>query len=62
MTRDWNEARAIMDRYGIDYVYVGPLEASTYQPIAVTKFGLFLKKIYDNGAVVIFARPEAPVP
>jgi uncharacterized membrane protein len=61
-TRDWNEARAIMDRYAIVYVYVGPLEASTYQPIAVTKFGLFLKKIYDNGAVVIFARPEAPVP
>lgn len=61
-TRDWNEARAIMDRYEIDYVYVGPLEASTFQPIAVTKFGLFLKKIYDNGAVVIFARPEAPVP
>jgi uncharacterized membrane protein len=62
LTRDWNEARVIMERYNIDYVYVGPLEASTYQPLAVTKFGLFLKKIYDNGAVVIYARPEAPVP
>ena len=62
MTRDWFEAQAIMDRYAIDYVYVGPLEASTYRPLALTKFAMFLKEIYRNGEVVIYARPEALVP
>jgi uncharacterized membrane protein len=62
MTRDWIEAQAIMDRYAIDYVYVGPLEASTYRPLALTKFAMFLNEIYRNGEVVIYARPEALVP
>jgi uncharacterized membrane protein len=62
MTRDWIEAQAIMDRYAIDYVYVGPLEASTYRPLALTKFAMFLDEIYRNGEVVIYARPEARVP
>ncbi len=61
-TRDWVEAQAIMDRYAIDYVYVGPLEASTYRPLALTKFAMFLDEVYRNGEVVIYARPEALVP
>jgi uncharacterized membrane protein len=62
MTRDWLEAQQIVDRYGIDYVYVGPLEASTYRPLAVAKFSIFLTEIYRNDTVVIYARPEALVP
>ena len=62
MSRDWIEAQAIMDRYGIDYIYAGPLEASTYRPLALTKFGIFLREIYRSGDVVIYARPEARVP
>jgi len=61
-TRDWLEARAIMDRYAIDYVYAGPLEATTYKPLSLPKFGIFLQEIYRNDTVVIFARPEAHVP
>jgi uncharacterized membrane protein len=62
MTRDWLEAEEIMDRYDIDYVYVGPLEASTYRPLSLTKFSIFLDEIYRNPNVVIYARPEALVP
>jgi hypothetical protein len=62
MTRDWLEAQEIMDRYDIDYVYVGPLEASTYHPLSLTKFPIFLDEIYRNANVVIYARPEALVP
>jgi uncharacterized membrane protein len=62
MTRDWMEAQEIMDRYDIDYVYVGPLEASTYRPLALAKFAIFLDEVYRNANVVIYARPEALVP
>lgn len=61
-TRDWLEAKAIMDRYAIDYVYAGPLEAATYKPLSLTKFALFLQEVFRNGTVVIYARPEAYVP
>jgi uncharacterized membrane protein len=37
-TRDWEEARQILEQYGIRYVYVGPLERSTYDPINTRKF------------------------
>ena len=62
MTRDWFEAQEIMDRYGIDYVYVGLLETSTYRPLSLTKFSVFLDEIYRNANVVIYARREALVP
>jgi uncharacterized membrane protein len=62
MTRDWLEAQEIMDRYGIDYVYAGPLESTTYRPLSLTKFSIFLDEIYRNANVVIYARPEALVP
>jgi len=61
-TRDWLEAKAIMDRYAIDYVYAGSLEAATYKPLSLTKFAIFLQEIYRNDTVVIYARPEAYVP
>jgi uncharacterized membrane protein len=62
MTRDWLEAQEIVDRYDIDYVYIGPLETSTYHPVSLTKFPIFLEEIYRNANVVIYARPEALVP
>lgn len=58
-TREWDEAQAILDQYGIDYVYVGPLERATYRPAAESKFQMHMQTIYENPGVVIYARRPA---
>jgi uncharacterized membrane protein len=57
LTRDWEEARGILDQYGIRYVYVGPLERSTYGPVQTRKFDLYLDTVYTSDDVTIYARP-----
>jgi uncharacterized membrane protein len=56
LTREWDEASAILDRYGIDYVYVGPLERQTYSPVQTRKFDMYMKTIYQSDDVTIYAR------
>jgi uncharacterized membrane protein len=46
----------ILDQYGIDYVYVGPLERSTYTPLITRKFDIYLDKLYEQGDVTIYGR------
>jgi uncharacterized membrane protein len=53
-SRDWIEAHSIIDLYDIDYVYVGPLEWSTYNVIDTEKFRIFMDLIYENSEVSIF--------
>ncbi|KPK94343.1 MAG: hypothetical protein AMJ88_04230 [Anaerolineae bacterium SM23_ 63] len=53
-SRDWMEAHTIIDLYEIDYVYIGPLEWSTYNSIDVEKFKIFMDLIYENSEVSIF--------
>jgi uncharacterized membrane protein len=55
-TRDWMEASSIIDRYQIDYVYIGPLEQNVYNPIDMEKFTIFMDLIYENAEVSIFGR------
>jgi len=55
-TRDWDEARAILDRYGIRYVYIGLLERTTYDPVITRKFDVFMEKLYDQNDVTIYGR------
>lgn len=55
-TRDWSEAARILDRYHVDYVYVGALERRTYTPFNEQKFEAFMDPIYSQGDVVIYAR------
>jgi len=57
-TRSWQEAKGIVDRYGIDYVYIGPLERSTYTPFDERKFLVFMEPIFENNEVTIFAGKE----
>jgi uncharacterized membrane protein len=57
-TRGWQEAKNIVDKYGIDYVYIGPLERSTYTPLDERKFLVFMDPIFENGEVTIFALKE----
>jgi len=54
-TRSWQEAKNIVDQYGIDYVYIGPLERSTYTPLVEEKFSVFMDEIFRNDEVIIFA-------
>jgi YYY domain-containing protein len=48
-TRDWDEARAILEQYGIRYVFVSGLERATYQPDESTcPLGLVEEKFLRN--------------
>jgi len=58
-TTSWEEAAELLDRYEIQYVYVGPLELSTYVRLNEDKFETFMNKIYDNGVVRIYSRGSA---
>jgi hypothetical protein len=55
-TKDWDEARVLLDRYAIDYVYVGPLERATYGPVATRKFDIYMNTVYASEDVTIYAR------
>ncbi len=57
-TPDWSSALPIVERYDIAYIYVGPMEEDTYQPLNIRKFDQHLEKVYDNGAVRIYATPQ----
>ena len=56
-TSDWREAEAIVQQYGIDYIFVGPLERDAYGTIRETKFEAFMALVYQNEEVTIFAAP-----
>ena len=55
---DVAKVSALLDKYGIDYVYVGRLEQEKYhlsQPM-IRKFERIMIRAYENGSVTIFAR------
>jgi uncharacterized membrane protein len=61
-TRSWDEARDILSRYDIRYVFVGNLERTTYTPDQGTcatglnevKFRRFLDPAIEVGSVVVY--------
>jgi uncharacterized membrane protein len=57
-SRSWEEAREVIDRYQISYIYVGWLEETTYSPISVDKFELNMQTIYQTSEVTIYAMPD----
>ncbi len=56
VTTDWQEAQAILSRYAIRYVVVGPLERGTY-PVEEAKFQQYLIVGYRNAEVTIYVVP-----
>jgi YYY domain-containing protein len=58
-TTDVDQAMRILNKYGVQYVYVGELERTYYQPAGIDKFermaelGL-LQKVYENEGVSIY--------
>lgn len=57
-TRNWREAKDIVEQYEIDYVYVGSLERLRYGDVQENKFEAFLQPVYRDGETVIFATLE----
>ncbi len=59
-SREWAEAEAVIDQYGIEYIFIGPLERSTYTPqLCITglneaKFAQHLLPVYQGGDVTIY--------
>ena len=48
----------LLDRHGIDYVFVGPLERRKYglNPTMLSKFDRVLRRVFETDGVVIYAR------
>lgn len=57
-TTSVDEARAILDKYDIEYVYIGLLERQQYGEAGLAKFGQFMKLAFENDQVTIFRMPE----
>ena len=53
-TLDPEAASTLLDKYGVTYVYIGPLERSKYDPQALEKFGRFMAVAYQQGSVTIY--------
>ncbi len=62
-TRNWDEARSVLDHYNIRYIYIGSLERLNYQPqktiacplgLVETKFQRNLKAVFDEGGAIIY--------
>jgi hypothetical protein len=55
-SRDWKETQAILQKYGIRYIYIGQRERSTYR-IYEGKFQRYLTPVFQQGDVVIYQNP-----
>jgi uncharacterized membrane protein len=55
-TLDWDEAQRVIDKYNIEYIYIGDLERDTYV-LREEKFYQHTNIAFQEGDVIIF-RPE----
>ncbi len=55
---DWNQTQMILSRYNIRYVYIGPVERSTYR-VNENKFVQNLTPIFSNASVIIYEVPQS---
>jgi uncharacterized membrane protein len=55
---DPQEVLTLLDKYNVEYVYLGPVERDKFdvQPNTGERLGRFLDKVYEGGAVSIFRR------
>ena len=50
------EVLTLLDKYGINYVYVGPLERARYPAPGLKKFAQLMEIVYSTGNVTIYRR------
>jgi uncharacterized membrane protein len=48
------EAKEILDKYDVEYVYVGRLEKEKYGEVGLAKFATFMDVAYRNDSVTIY--------
>jgi uncharacterized membrane protein len=61
-SRNWSDAQSILDRYDIDYVYIGAVERATYGYIPEQNFEIYMELVYTNEDVRIYARKGVLLP
>ncbi len=54
--RDWDSAKAVLDRYGIEYVMVGNEERTKYNPVYLPKFDDNMDTVFKSGTLTIYRR------
>jgi len=58
-TSNIEEARRLLDRYHVQYVYVGAIERQAYPGLGLDKFRAFMDVVYDQDGVTIYRRRAA---
>lgn len=58
-TTSVEEARAILERYDVEYVYVGPLERDSYGEAGMAKFVQIGEVVFQQGGVTIYRVPPS---
>jgi len=56
-TTSADEARSLLEKYEVEYVYVGPFERQTYGEEGLAKFGQFMRPVFQNTDVTIYKMP-----
>ena len=51
---DASEVLTLLDKYDINYVYVGPVERARYPAAGLVKFAQLMETVYDTGTVTIY--------
>ena len=54
----WPAVQEIVDRYGIDYIFVGSTEMQTYDTLGLSKFAENLTPVCQSGDVVVYQVPS----
>ena len=54
MTKDVEEAKALLYKYRVDLVYIGPRERMAYGLDGLDKFSEFMDKVFDTDGVSIY--------
>ena len=55
-TNDVEQARRLLDKYGVDYVYVGDRERQAYGEAGLGKFDEFMDAAFQQGSVTVYRR------
>jgi YYY domain-containing protein len=50
----WSETQILLDKYGIEYIIVGPLEWSTYGQVSLSLFDRALETVFEADGVKIY--------
>ena len=51
---DIYKTKTILEKYNIDYIYVGPRERLKYDDKEFHKFVEFMEQIFENDSVIIY--------